>query len=73
MTESSGSRITNQAALIAVRATVGNGCSEDLAVEIVEVVRPHLEGPIFAVVKSLQKELAEAREEIARLQQSANS
>lgn len=73
MPESNGSRITNQAAIVAVRATVGSGCSEDLAIEIIEVVRPHLESSIFAIVKSLQKELAEAREEIARLQQPAKS
>lgn len=73
MPDSSGSRITNQAAIVAVRATVGSGCSEDLAIEIIEVVRPHLESSIFAIVKSLQKELAEAREEIARLQQPAKS
>jgi len=73
MPESNGSRITNQAAIVAVRATVGSGCSEDLAIEIIEVVRPHLESPIFATVKSLQKELAAAREEIARLQQPAKS
>lgn len=70
MPESTGSRITNQAAVVAVRATVGNGCPEELAVEIIEVVRPHLEAPIFTIVKALQKELAEAREEIARLQQT---
>jgi hypothetical protein len=69
MHKSTGSRITNQAAVVAVRATVGNGCPEELAVEIIEVVRPHLEAPIFTIVKTLQKELAEAREEIARLQQ----
>jgi hypothetical protein len=68
MPESTGSRITNQAAVVAVRATVGNGCPEELAIEVVEVVRPHIEAPIFSIVKSLQKELAEAREEIARLQ-----
>lgn len=67
MPETTGSRITNQAAIVAVRATIGNNCPEDLAVEVIEVVRPHLEAPIVAIVKSLQKELAEAREEIARL------
>ncbi|MBU6200619.1 MAG: hypothetical protein KJS90_01310 [Acidobacteria bacterium] len=69
MPDSTGSRVTNQAAVVAVRATVGSGCSEDLAVEIVEVVRPHLEAPIFSIVKALQKELSDARAEIARLQQ----
>lgn len=67
MPESTGSRITNQAAVVAVRATIGGNCSEDLAVEVVEVVRPHLEAPIFAVVRTLQQELAEARAEIARI------
>lgn len=73
MPESTGSRITNQAAVVAVRATIGSGCSEDLAIEVIEVVRPHLEAPIFTIVKSLQKELAEAREELLRLQQSAKN
>lgn len=71
MPESTGSRITNQAAIIAVRATIGNNCSEDLAVEVIEVVRPHLEAPIFAIVKALQKELADARGEIVRLTETA--
>jgi|LakMenE18May11ns_1017448.scaffolds.fasta_scaffold6165519_1 hypothetical protein len=71
MPESTGSRITNQAAIIAVRATIGNSCSEDLAVEVIEVVRPHLEAPIFAIVKALQKELADARGEIVRLTEAA--
>ena len=67
MPEFTGSRITNQAAVTAVRAAVGGNCPEDLAIEVVEVVRPHLEAPLFAIVRALQKELADAREEIARL------
>lgn len=67
MAEATGSRITNQAAVTAARATIGNGCPEDLAVEVIEVVRPHLEAPLFAIVKALQNELADARAEIARL------
>jgi len=67
MPESTGSRVTNQAAVVAVRATIGGNCPEDLAVEVVEVVRPHLESPLVALVRALQKELADAREEIARL------
>ena len=73
MPESNVSRITNQAAVTAVRATLGKSCSDEMAVEIIEVVRPHLESPLFMIVKSLRKELAQAREEIARLEQTTKN
>lgn len=61
-------RITNQAAVMAVQAMIGDNCDEEFAIEIVEVVRPHLESPIQFVVSDLRRQLAEAQETIERLQ-----
>jgi len=65
-------RITNQAAVTATRAIIGNNCSVDLAVDVIEAVRPHIESPLFDRVKSLQSDLAAAHAEIDRLRAAAS-
>lgn len=64
-------RITPKAAVVAVQAVIGDGCQEDLAVDVVEVVRPHLESPYVALIETLRRELSSARDEIARLSNDA--
>lgn len=66
-------RITPQAAVVAVRAFIGEGCTEETATDIVEIIRPHLEFPYVALVESLRAELMQAREEIVRLSVSENA
>lgn len=63
-------RITNQAAVMAVQAMIGDNCGEEFAIDIIEVVRPHLESPIQFVVSDLRRQLAEATAIIASLQQA---
>lgn len=62
------SRIVPEAAVVAAKAMVGNSCTDELAVEIVEVVRVHVEYPYAAYIAQLHEEITEARAEIARLQ-----
>lgn len=52
----------NQAALTAVRAVLG--CTEEVAADIVEIVRPHIEQP-------LRSALARALEENQRLRKDS--
>ena len=61
------SRIIPQDALVAAKALIGNNCSDELAVDVVEVVRGHVEYPYAAYIADLHAELAEARAEIERL------
>lgn len=62
------SRIVPEAAIVAAKAMVGNGCTDELAMEIVEVVRVHVEYPYAAYIAQLHEELAAARAEIVSLQ-----
>jgi hypothetical protein len=62
-------RITPQAAVAAVRAMLGSACTEDVAIDVIEVVRPYLDAPYVALIESLRGELNQAREEIVRLTQ----
>ena len=69
MPASTTNRITPQAAVAAVRAMLGSGCTEDVAIDVIEVLRPYLDTPYVALIESLRAELTQAREEIARLTQ----
>ncbi len=62
------SRIIPEAAVVAAKAMVGNGCTDELATEIVEVVRVHVEFPYAAYIAQLHEELAAARAEITARQ-----
>jgi hypothetical protein len=60
-------RIAPQAAITATRALIGPTCGEELASDIVEVIRPHLEYPYVEMIKALRAELETAKAEIERL------
>jgi GH18 family chitinase len=70
MPASTTNRIAPQAAVTAVRAMLGSTVAEDVAIDVIEVIRPHLDAPYVALIESLRAELNQAREEIARLTQA---
>lgn len=66
-------RIPPQAAVTAARAMIGNSCTDELALDVVETIRPHLEYPYVALIQSLRIDLEAANLEIERLRaQSGN-
>lgn len=60
MAGSDSSRV-NQAAVTAARAALGPQVGEDVAVDVVEVVRPHIERPYQLALAQAQQENAELR------------
>jgi hypothetical protein len=60
-------RIIPEAAIVAAKAMIGNNCSDELAIDVVEVVRGHVEYPYAAYIADLHIKLDEARAEIKRL------
>lgn len=60
------SRILPEAAVVAAKAMIGNNCSDELAADVVEVVRGHVEYPYAAYIAQLHQELEQARAEIKK-------
>lgn len=52
-------RAVNDAAITAVRAMVGETCDRDMALDIIEVLRPHLEQAWAIRVKQLEEKISE--------------
>lgn len=52
-------RAVSNEAIIAVRAMVGETCDRDMALDIIEVLRPHLEHAWAIRVKQLEEKISE--------------
>lgn len=51
-------RVVSNEAIIAVRAMVGETCDRDMALDIIEVLRPHLEQAWVIRVKQLEEKIS---------------
>jgi hypothetical protein len=66
MAASDSSR-TNQNAVVAVRAMLGSGITDDQAADVVEAVRPHLERPFQVALQDANARITALSAQIAEL------
>lgn len=52
-------RAVNNEAILAVRAMVGETCDHEMALDIIESLRPHLERPWALRVQQLEEKISE--------------
>lgn len=58
-------RAVSDDAITAVRAMVGETCDRDMALDIIEVLRPHLEHAWALRVKQLEEKIKELQAKVA--------